>query len=75
MCLGFCELRSSGLAVRGVEIQAAAERLAINVDINNFKASPGWLFRFKRRHNMTNKKIYGESLSANNETVEPFRKN
>lgn len=70
----FCQLRSSGLAVRGVEIQAAAERLAKNLDINNFKASSGWLFRFRRRHNMTNKKICGESLSADDETVEPFRK-
>lgn len=70
----FCQLRSSGLAVRGVEIQAAAKRLAKNLDINNFKASSGWLFRFRRRHNMTNKKICDENLSTDNETVEPFRK-
>jgi len=69
----FCQLRSSGLAVRGVEIQAAAERLAKQLDVNNFKASSGWLFRFKRRHNITNKKICGESLSIDDEIVEPFR--
>lgn len=45
------------------------------MDINNFKASSGLLFRFRRRHNMTNKKICGESFSADDETVEPFRKN
>ncbi|XP_060846462.1 tigger transposable element-derived protein 7-like [Rhopalosiphum padi] len=70
----FCQLRSTGLAVRGVEIQAAADRLAKQLNINNFKASSGWLFRFGRRHNITNKKICGESLSADNEAVEPFRK-
>jgi len=69
-----CQLRSSGLAVRGVEIQAAADRLAKQLNINNFKASSGWLFRFKRRHNLTNKKICGKSLSADNEVIETFRK-
>jgi len=50
----FCQLRSSGLAVRGVEIQAATDRLAKQLNINNFKASLGWLFRFRRRHNIKN---------------------
>lgn len=70
----FCQLRSSGLAVRRDEIHAAANRLAKQLNINNFKANSGWLFRFRRRHNITNKKICSVSLSADNETVEPFRK-
>lgn len=70
----FCQLRSSGMSVRGIEIQAAAERLAKQLNVFNFKASSGWLFRFRRRHNIHNKKICGESLSANEEAVEPFRK-
>ncbi|XP_025207667.1 tigger transposable element-derived protein 7-like [Melanaphis sacchari] len=70
----FCKLLSSGLTVRGVEIQAEAYRLAKQLNINNFKASSGWLFRFRRRHNITNKKICSESLSGNNKVVESFRK-
>lgn len=69
-----CQLRSSGLAVSGVEIQAAADKLAKQLNINNFKASSGWLFRFRRRHNIKIKKICGESLSIDNEAVETFRK-
>lgn len=69
----FCQLRSSGMTVRGIEIQAAAERLAKQLNITGFKASSGWLFRFRRRHNITNKKVCGESLSANVDEVEPFR--
>ncbi|KAK9679157.1 Tc5 transposase DNA-binding domain [Popillia japonica] len=68
----FCQLRSSGLVVRGVEIQAAAERLA-KQEIKNFKGISGWLFRFRRRHNIKNKKICGESLSADVEAIGPFR--
>lgn len=32
------------------------------------------MLSFRRRHNITNKKIFGESLSANEEVVEPYRK-
>jgi hypothetical protein len=38
------------------------------------KASSGWLFRFRWRHNISSKKICGEILSADLEAVEPFRK-
>lgn len=61
------QLRSSGLAIRKVEIQAATERLAKQLDINNFKASSGWLFRFRWGHDVINKIIYDESFSADNE--------
>lgn len=68
------QLRSSGLPVRGIEIQAAAERLTKQMGLEQFKASSGWLFRFRRRHNISSKKICGEILSADLEAVEPFRK-
>jgi hypothetical protein len=70
----FSQLPSSGLAVRGIEIQAAAERLSKQMGHKQFKASSGWLFRFRRRHNISSKKICGEILSADLEAVEPFRK-
>lgn len=70
----FSQLRSCGMAVRGIEIQAAAERLSKQMGLEQFKASSGWLFRFRRRHNISNKKISGEILSADFEAVEPFIK-
>jgi hypothetical protein len=60
----FSQLRSSGLAVRRIEIQAAAERLSNQMGLELFKASSGWVFRFRRRHNISSKKILGEILGA-----------
>ena len=37
--------RSAGVPVRGVELQAAAERFAQCIGRTDFKASTGWLFR------------------------------
>lgn len=39
--------RSAGVPVRGVELQAAAERFAQCLGQTDFKASTGWLFRFR----------------------------
>jgi hypothetical protein len=36
--------------------------------------SSGWLFRFCKCHNVVNRKMCGESLSADTAAVEPFRK-
>lgn len=38
---------SAGVPVRGVELQAAAERFAQCFGRTNFKASTGWSFRFR----------------------------
>ncbi|KAG7163426.1 Tigger transposable element-derived protein 7-like 67 [Homarus americanus] len=46
----FVQQRSCGNVVRGVEIQAAAVKLASHMGIENFKASDGWLWRFRNRH-------------------------
>lgn len=69
----YIQQRSSGVAVRGVEIKAAAEKLAKHMNVT-FKASDGWLFRFRHRHGIVNRRMYGESLSADTTSVEPFRK-
>jgi hypothetical protein len=60
----FSQLHSSGLAVQGIEIQAAAERLSKQMGLEQFKANSGWLFRFCQRNNISSKKICGEILSA-----------
>ncbi|XP_020851157.1 tigger transposable element-derived protein 7 isoform X1 [Phascolarctos cinereus] len=66
--------RSAGVPVRGVELQAAAERFAQCFGRTDFKASTGWLFRFRNRHAIGNRKVCGEQiLSSVSENVEPFR--
>ncbi|KAG7156962.1 Tigger transposable element-derived protein 7-like 63 [Homarus americanus] len=51
----FVQQQSCGNVVRGVEIQAAAAKLASHMGIENFEASDGWLWRFRNRHGMCNK--------------------
>ena len=40
----------------------------------DFKASSGWLHRFKSRHGIRQLSMQGESLSANPEAAEEFKK-
>lgn len=66
--------RSTGVPVRGAELQAAAERFAQCFGRTDFKASTGWLFRFRNRHAIGNWKVCGEQvLSSASENTEPFR--
>jgi hypothetical protein len=37
---------------------------ATNLGITNFQASEGWLEKFKKRHDLTFKKVCGESASV-----------
>ena len=53
---------------RGLEIADAANKLARRMGIESFKASDGWLWRFRNRHGIGNKVEHGESGSA----VEPL---
>ncbi|KAG7172017.1 Tigger transposable element-derived protein 7-like 10 [Homarus americanus] len=69
----FVQQRSCGNVVRGVEIQAAAVKLASHMGIENFKASDGWLWRFRNRHGMCNKITHGEAGRAPTKDIEPFR--
>jgi hypothetical protein len=63
---------SVGISLRGVELQAAAERLDQRLGEPDFKASTDWLFRFCNRHGIANIKICGESLNVDDVSVEQF---
>ncbi|KAG7163407.1 Tigger transposable element-derived protein 7-like 36, partial [Homarus americanus] len=60
--------------VRGVNIQNAAARLAQHLKIQGFNTSAGWLFNFRSHHCLVNRKVFGESASVDEGSVEPFRK-
>ena len=48
-------------------------KLYPEADAENFKASNGWLTRFKARHGIRNVQLRGEILSADSSVVAPFR--
>ncbi|KAK3891446.1 hypothetical protein Pcinc_004667 [Petrolisthes cinctipes] len=66
--------RGSGVMVRGTELKMAAERFGNNIGLHGFKASEGWLYRFKLRHGLSNKKMYGETLDANEDIIDGYCK-
>ena len=66
--------RSVVVNVRGVDIQDAASRFAKHLEIDDFKNSAGWLYRFQRRHCINTRVVHGEIASANEAGVDSFRK-
>lgn len=46
------------------DIQHTAEKLATHLDIEDFKCSDGWLWCFRRRHDIANYAVTAELLSA-----------
>nr|XP_022906052.1 tigger transposable element-derived protein 7-like [Onthophagus taurus] len=69
----YAQQRSCGVPVRAVELKSAAIKLANHMNIISFEASDGWLWRFRKRHEIFNKRIYGEAISAPKEDIEPSR--
>jgi hypothetical protein len=69
-CMNEC---SSGVEVRGVELHTAAKSLAKPLNIENIRASDGWLWRFRNRHGLGNRNLHNEGGSAETEDVGPFR--
>ena len=66
--------RAVSIEVRGIDIQDAAMRLAEHLGIEGFKSSCGWLFRFRNRHCIGDRRVVGESKSADLSNIDPFRR-
>ena len=49
------------------------KQLHPDADEDSFKASHGWLEKFKTRHGIHQLRLQGESLSADTASVEPFK--
>jgi hypothetical protein len=45
-----------------VELKAAAKMFAKHLKLHNFTCSSGWMWRFKQRHNISNRNIFGDAL-------------
>jgi transposase-like protein len=68
----YTQQRASGVNIRGVDIQSAAVKLAKHME-TKFEASDGWLWRFRNRHGIGNRVIFGEAGNTPMEEVESFR--
>lgn len=65
--------RAKNVPVRGVDVQAAARGFAITFGDESFKASSGWLHKFKKRHGLTNEKMVGDAAFVNFVNVGDFQ--
>ena len=65
----FCTMRTKDIPVSGPLLKEKARENAESLKVENFKASNGWLEKFKLRHNINFKKISGESKSVDPEEV------
>ena len=57
--------RDQNVPISGPILSAKAEEFANQLEIENFKASTGWLERFKERHGISFKRVCGEANSIN----------
>ena len=78
----FIQQRSTGTPISGLLLQEKAKHFSSRLHVNgespnheSFKATTGWLDKFKNRHGIRNLSIQGEKPSAAEETVEPFLEN
>ncbi|XP_019894080.1 tigger transposable element-derived protein 6-like [Musca domestica] len=64
LVLWFRQCRESNLEVSGPLLMEKANFFAKKLNVNNFKASNGWLDKVKKRNNITYKKICGKSAAV-----------
>ncbi|GBM29117.1 Tigger transposable element-derived protein 6 [Araneus ventricosus] len=71
----FCSARAKNIPVNGVLLQEKAKEIGESLGLETFKASNGWLEKFRTRHNISFKQICGEEKSVNpNEVTDWFGK-
>ncbi|CAG2205244.1 unnamed protein product [Mytilus edulis] len=69
----FNTARAKGIPISGPIIQEKALQIADELTIPDFKASNGWLDRWKSRYSVHAFKVNGESASVDTTTVEEYR--
>lgn len=68
----FSELRERGVPLSGSDIKRIALKIANSTNINLFKASNGWLEKFKKKFKLNFKALSGEYKSADYENAKKF---
>ena len=65
-------IRSRDVAVSALVSKTKATEFAEKMNVENFKASDGWLDRWKKRFNVSFKTVSGESNACTDEMVTPW---
>ena len=60
----FCALRNRDIPINGPVLKTVALKVAVRASMPDFKASNGWLFRFKEKYKIKFKALKGEPKSA-----------
>ena len=70
----FVQARAEGVPISGAIVQAQAEKFDrnLNGEDSSFKASTGWLDRFKKRHSINQVSVSGEIRSADSEAAQTY---
>ena len=63
----FVKMREEGLPISGPVIKEKAAKYAVELGIDDFKASNGWFDRWKGRHEIAFKTVSGEAQSCTKE--------
>jgi hypothetical protein len=66
-------MHSSNLPINGTLTKEKAIRVAERLKLENFKASNGWLGRFKKRHGIMYKNLCGKALVLIKDTVDYWK--
>ena len=69
----FLQVRSTNLPVSGPMVREKAMKLAADLGYQDFKASEGWLARFRNRHNIVFRTVSGEANAAPQETISEWK--
>ena len=70
----FSQARDKNIPISGPILQSKALMFADELGIEDFKASNGWLTSWKKRYNIKQLKISGESADVDLDVVEDFKK-
>ena len=70
----FSQARDKNIPISGPILQSKALMFADELGIEDFKASNGWLTSWKKRYNIKQFKISGESADVDLDVVEDFKK-
>lgn len=70
----FCRARANRIPLSGTIIREKALEIAKNLGDNEFKASLGWLEKFRIRHNISYKTVSGEVGSVDGNVVSEWNK-
>lgn len=69
----FSRSRSQNIPISGSLVKAKAQEIAEKSNVANFRASNGWLEKWRKRHAISFKCISGESADVSQEDVNQFK--